>query len=222
MAWSYGDIWETVAEVGGDRICQVQGDRRLTWTDFDRRANALAADLLDAGLGRHAKVAAYLTNGPEYLETYYAAFKTGLVPANVNFRMQRIGPAPCGYGEIGCGLTACSHFSAKLPDGGKGPAPAKRAAAKLRGTGSGCRGGFGAFLVQGEQAREDFVVGEVGRPAVGGGDRRIQLLVDVVEPRRALVVEVGEARDTRRRLEPPYIRSSVDPVPSGIRKRGGF
>ncbi|MDY7102182.1 MAG: AMP-binding protein [Actinomycetota bacterium] len=94
MAWSYGDIWETIADVGGDRICQVQGERRFTWTDFDRRANALAADLLEAGLGRHAKVAAYLTNGPEYLETYYAAFKTGLVPANVNFRY---GPEEVAY-----------------------------------------------------------------------------------------------------------------------------
>ena len=49
-------------------------------------ANALAADLLDAGLGQQAKVAAYLYNGPEYLETYFAAFKAGLAPVNTNYR----------------------------------------------------------------------------------------------------------------------------------------
>src|SRR5690606_10559231 len=38
------------------------------------------------GLTRQAKVAAYLWNGPEYLETYYAAFKAGLAPVNTNYR----------------------------------------------------------------------------------------------------------------------------------------
>src|SRR5205807_3509885 len=32
------------------------------------------------------KVAAYMTNCPEYLETYHAAFKAGLAPVNTNFR----------------------------------------------------------------------------------------------------------------------------------------
>ena len=42
--------------------------------------------MLDAGLERQAKVAAYLYNAPEYLETYYAAFKAGFVPVNTNYR----------------------------------------------------------------------------------------------------------------------------------------
>jgi hypothetical protein len=50
----------------------------------------------------------------------------------------------------------------------------------------------GSLLVQLEQALEHLVVGQVDRPAVGGGDRDIQLLVDVVEPGRVLVVEIGE------------------------------
>ena len=90
-AWNYADAYERVAALIPDAPAQIQGGqiqvgRALTWTDFDRRANALAADLLAAGLGRQAKVAAYLTNGPEYLETYLAAFKAGLVPLNTNFR----------------------------------------------------------------------------------------------------------------------------------------
>src|SRR5262249_29401650 len=65
---------------------QVQGDRVVTWGQFDRRANALAADLLDAGLTHQSKVAAYLYNCTEYLEAYLAAFKGGFVPMNTNFR----------------------------------------------------------------------------------------------------------------------------------------
>ena len=47
----------------------------VTWGEFDRRADALAADLVAAGLGHQSKVACYLYNGPEYLETLVAAFK---------------------------------------------------------------------------------------------------------------------------------------------------
>ena len=54
------------------------------------------------------------------------------------------------------------------------------------------RADAGPGLVEREQALEDLLVGEVGGPAVGGGDRRVQFLVDVVEPGRALVVEVRE------------------------------
>ena len=56
--------------------------------------------------------------------------------------------------------------------------------------GSGFLGG--AFEVEGEEAGEDFVVGEVGRPAVGGGDGGVEFLVRHVEPGGALVVEVRE------------------------------
>jgi fatty-acyl-CoA synthase len=92
--WNLADIWEAVAEVRPDAPAQRCGDRSYSWRAFDRRANALAADLLRAGLGQQAKVAAYLHNGPEYLETYGAAFKAGLVPVNVNFRY---GPAELLY-----------------------------------------------------------------------------------------------------------------------------
>jgi acyl-CoA synthetase (AMP-forming)/AMP-acid ligase II len=84
--WNYADLWESVAEAIPARPAQVHGARTLSWRDFDRRADALARHLLDAGLERQSKVATYLYNGPEYLETYYAAFKAGLAPANTNYR----------------------------------------------------------------------------------------------------------------------------------------
>jgi acyl-CoA synthetase (AMP-forming)/AMP-acid ligase II len=85
-AWNFADAYERVAALIPEAPCQVQGERVVTWAAFDRRANALAADLLDAGLGQQAKVAVYLTNCPEYLEAYLGAFKAGLVPVNTNFR----------------------------------------------------------------------------------------------------------------------------------------
>jgi fatty-acyl-CoA synthase len=84
--WNYADLWEAVAEAIPDRPAQVHGPRTLSWRDFDRRANALARHFLDAGLQHQSKVAAFLYNGPEYLETYYAAFKAGLAPVNTNYR----------------------------------------------------------------------------------------------------------------------------------------
>jgi 3-oxocholest-4-en-26-oate---CoA ligase len=84
--WNFADVYEAVAARVPDWPCQVQGERVVTWRQFDRRANALAADLVEAGLTHQSKVAAYLYNGPQYLESYIAAFKGGFVPVNTNFR----------------------------------------------------------------------------------------------------------------------------------------
>ena len=84
--WNFAEVWETVAEQIPDAPCQVQGDRRLTWAEFDRRANGIAATLLDRGATEQDKVAQYLYNGPEYIESMFGAFKAGLVPINTNYR----------------------------------------------------------------------------------------------------------------------------------------
>ncbi len=86
VEWNYADLWESVADSVPDRAAQIRGDRVVAWSDFDRRADGLARGLLDGGLTRQSKVAAYLYNAPEYLETYFAAFKAGLVPVNTNYR----------------------------------------------------------------------------------------------------------------------------------------
>jgi acyl-CoA synthetase (AMP-forming)/AMP-acid ligase II len=85
-SWTIADVWEAIAAAQPELPAHVQGERVVNWGQFDARADALAAHLLAAGLTRQAKVAAYLYNGPEYLETYYAAFKAGLAPVNTNYR----------------------------------------------------------------------------------------------------------------------------------------
>jgi acyl-CoA synthetase (AMP-forming)/AMP-acid ligase II len=84
--WNLADVWETVAGSLPDAPAQVQGDRQFTWADFDRRADGVAAALLAAGAGEQDKVAQYLFNAPEYLESLFACFKAGLVPVNTNYR----------------------------------------------------------------------------------------------------------------------------------------
>ena len=53
--WNFADIFEAVAAAVPDRPCQIQGERVVTWGEFDRRADALAADLVDAGLGHQTQ-----------------------------------------------------------------------------------------------------------------------------------------------------------------------
>ncbi len=84
--WNFADVWEIVAQQVPDAPAQVQGDRRISWSEFDRRANGVAQALLDAGVAEQDKVAQYLYNGPEYLESLFATFKAGLAPVNTNYR----------------------------------------------------------------------------------------------------------------------------------------
>jgi fatty-acyl-CoA synthase len=84
--WTYADVWEAIAGAVPDRPALIQGERVVTWGAFDRRADALGRALMAAGLTGESKIAAYLYNGPEYLETYYAAFKIGATPVNTNYR----------------------------------------------------------------------------------------------------------------------------------------
>ncbi len=84
--WNFADVWEVVAQQVPEAQAQVQGDRRISWSDFDRRANGVARALLDAGVEEQDKVAQYLYNAPEYLESMFATFKAGLAPVNTNYR----------------------------------------------------------------------------------------------------------------------------------------
>jgi fatty-acyl-CoA synthase len=84
--WNFGTVFESVADEIPDHRALVQGDRRRTWREFDERAARLAAALRDQGIGPGSKIAFYLYNSNEYLETLFACFKLRAVPANVNYR----------------------------------------------------------------------------------------------------------------------------------------
>jgi acyl-CoA synthetase (AMP-forming)/AMP-acid ligase II len=84
--WNFADVWETVAELVPKANALVHADRRITWEEMDRHADGIASTLIELGLTKQDKVAHYLTNCPEYLESTFGILKAGLVPVNTNYR----------------------------------------------------------------------------------------------------------------------------------------
>jgi len=85
-AWNYATIFEICADNVPDAPALIHGDRVVSWGEFDRRADGVARSLLETGAQHQDKVAQYLYNGPEYMESMFACFKAGLVPVNTNYR----------------------------------------------------------------------------------------------------------------------------------------
>ena len=86
MSYDLADLFEAVADAVPDREALIVGDRRLTYSQLDERANRLANHLLACGVRPGEHVGLQLMNGSEYLEGMLAAFKIRAIPINVNFR----------------------------------------------------------------------------------------------------------------------------------------
>ncbi|QXQ08203.1 AMP-binding protein [Sphingosinicellaceae bacterium] len=85
--FSFGAIFARLGEVvDPDAEALIHDDRTTSWGEFDRRTDALAATFLGAGAEPGDKVAHLMRNGPAYLETTIASFKSRLVHVNVNYR----------------------------------------------------------------------------------------------------------------------------------------
>jgi fatty-acyl-CoA synthase len=83
---NFADLWEQIADAFPDAPAQIHGERRQTWREFDKRADGVAKALLDLGVEKQDKVAQYLYNTPEFLESLYGSVKAALVPVNTNYR----------------------------------------------------------------------------------------------------------------------------------------
>lgn len=85
--WNLANVWETIADGLGDALAQQQGARQISWTEMNRRANGVATAMLAVpGAAEQDKVAQYVYNCPEYLESTFAAFKAGFATVNTNYR----------------------------------------------------------------------------------------------------------------------------------------
>jgi 3-oxocholest-4-en-26-oate---CoA ligase len=79
-------LWEEIADAVPDAPALIHGSIRRSWAEFDGRAARLAAGLHELGVGRGSRVAIYLRNRSEYIESYFAALKLRAAPVNVNYR----------------------------------------------------------------------------------------------------------------------------------------
>ena len=97
--FNLSQVVRAVAAAVPEREAIVHGPTRRTYGEFQRRCDALAAVLVDAGLGCHIergrlapheagqdRLALILHNGTEYLEAMFGAYAARVAPFNVNHR----------------------------------------------------------------------------------------------------------------------------------------
>jgi len=85
--WNFGDLFDGCGAVlDATTPALIHGDRVVNWGELTRRSNNLARAFLQDGAVAGDKVALYMRNCPEYMETLVACFKARLVPVNVNYR----------------------------------------------------------------------------------------------------------------------------------------
>jgi fatty-acyl-CoA synthase len=87
-----GDIAETNARKYPDDDCIVSltgGTREtLSFSEFDERVNQTARTLAERGVEKGDKIAVYMQNHLETIETYYGAMKLGALPVPINHRFK--------------------------------------------------------------------------------------------------------------------------------------
>lgn len=75
------------ARLYGSKTAVIDGDRRFTYADFDKRTNRLANGLLDLGLERESRVAFLAYNSYPLLEGYYGVLEAGGILLPINIRL---------------------------------------------------------------------------------------------------------------------------------------
>jgi fatty-acyl-CoA synthase len=86
MEIELASAWERVSDAVPNEIALIQGERRLSYREFDAAAARFAAGIAANGLHTASKVALFLYNCPEYMIAEFGAFKNRSTPVNVNYR----------------------------------------------------------------------------------------------------------------------------------------
>ena len=90
IRWATGGIgeWATLrAFYSGNRVAFIEGKRRITFAEFDRRTDQLARALRAMGVSEGDRVAGLMVNSVAFLETMFATAKLGAVFVPINFRL---------------------------------------------------------------------------------------------------------------------------------------
>ncbi|MFB1062673.1 AMP-binding protein [Natrinema sp. H-ect4] len=87
-----GNVTEMNARKYSNDNCLVSltgGTRdEITFREFDNRVNQIGRALADRGLSKGDRIAVYMQNHPETIQTYYAAMKLGALPVPINHRFK--------------------------------------------------------------------------------------------------------------------------------------
>jgi len=83
---TWGGRLEKIAKTIPNKVAFIQGERKLTWKEFNRRTNRLANALLELGVKKEDRVAIMGFNSIEWTESYFGISKIGAVPVNVTPR----------------------------------------------------------------------------------------------------------------------------------------
>jgi len=78
------DVFEAAAARAPERLVAVSGERRLSYAQLGREAEALAAAFADLGIEAGDTIAVNLPNQPEWIATAVAAARLGAVLVPVN------------------------------------------------------------------------------------------------------------------------------------------
>jgi acyl-CoA synthetase (AMP-forming)/AMP-acid ligase II len=81
-----GTLLQRAALRYGDAPCLTEGDRTLSFKDFDAATNRLGNELVRRGLKPGDRVAVILPNSIDCLIAYYAVLKAGLVRVQLNVK----------------------------------------------------------------------------------------------------------------------------------------
>ena len=82
-----GDISTRGAEHFGDRVALVDGDVAVTYRQLDAQANSVARGLLAAKLSRGDRLAMVAPNSWQFVVTFFACAKTGIVFMPINLAL---------------------------------------------------------------------------------------------------------------------------------------
>ena len=86
MEFNVASLFERVAQNVPDNEAIVCGNQRLTYGEFDKRANRLAHYLASQGICKGDHVGIYAFNRLEWVEAMLACYKLCAVPVNINYR----------------------------------------------------------------------------------------------------------------------------------------
>lgn len=74
------------ADLFGDRVATIMGDRRSTWREVENRVARLATGLHGLGAQRGDRIVILALNSDRYIDAYYAILWAGCVAVPLNTR----------------------------------------------------------------------------------------------------------------------------------------